>query len=61
MYQPKLTVKTAAELKAILGKDFPSQVAKIIDHIDPHCRTWIEQPGQWMFRRRVIRRDSWRT
>jgi hypothetical protein len=31
MYQPKLTVKTAAELKAILGKDFPSQVAKIID------------------------------
>ena len=43
MYQPKLTVKTAAELKAILGKDFPSQVAKIIDHIDPHCRTWIER------------------
>ena len=43
MYQPKLTVKTAAELKAILGKDFPSQVAKVIDHIDPHCRTWIER------------------
>jgi hypothetical protein len=36
-------LKTAAELKAILGKDFPSQVAKIIDHIDPHCRTWIER------------------
>ena len=43
MYQPKLTVKTAAELKAIRSKDFPSQVAKIIDHIDPHCRTWIER------------------
>jgi PPOX class probable FMN-dependent enzyme len=43
MYQPKLTVKTASEVKAILGKDFPSQVAKIIDHIDSHCRAWIER------------------
>jgi uncharacterized protein len=43
MYQPKVTVKTAAEVKAILGKDFPSQVAKIIDHIDSHCRAWIER------------------
>jgi len=43
MYQPKLPVKTAAEVKAILGKDFPSQVAKILDHIDPHCRAWIER------------------
>ena len=43
MYQPRMTVKTAAEVKAILGKDFPSQVAKIMDHIDPHCRAWIER------------------
>jgi len=43
MYQPSVTVKTAAELKAILGKDFPSQVAKVIDHIDSHCRAWIER------------------
>jgi PPOX class probable FMN-dependent enzyme len=43
MYQPKVTVKTAAEVKAILGEDFPSQVAKTIDHIDLHCRTWIER------------------
>ena len=43
MYQPTLTVKTASEVKAILGKDFPSQVAKIIDHIDSHCRAWIER------------------
>ena len=43
MYQPKVTVKTAAEVKAILGEDFPSQVAKIIDHIDLHCRAWIER------------------
>jgi PPOX class probable FMN-dependent enzyme len=43
MYQPKVTVKTAAEVKAILGEDFPSQVAKILDHIDVHCRAWIER------------------
>ncbi len=43
MYQPKVTVKSAAEVKAILGEDFPSQVAKIIDHIDAHCRAWIER------------------
>src|SRR5438094_1375907 len=43
MYQPKVTVKSAAEVKAILGADFPSQVAKIIDHIDSHCRAWIER------------------
>ena len=40
MYQPKVPVKTAAEVKAILGKDFPSQVGKILDHIDAHCRAW---------------------
>lgn len=43
MFQPKFPIKTAAELKAILGEDFPSQIAKIIDHIDPHCRAWIER------------------
>jgi uncharacterized protein len=43
MYQPKVTVKTPAEIKEILGADFPSQVAKIIDHIDSHCRAWIER------------------
>jgi uncharacterized protein len=43
MYQPKVPVKTAAEVKAILGKDFPSKVAKILDHIDAHCRAWIER------------------
>jgi len=30
-------------MKEILGEDFPSQTAKVIDHIDPHCRTWIEK------------------
>jgi len=43
MYQPKAPIKTAEEVKAILGPDFPSQVAKIIDHIDPHCQAWIEK------------------
>ena len=43
MYQPKVPVTTAAEIKAILGPDFSSQVGKIIDHIDPHCRAWIER------------------
>ncbi len=43
MYQARVTVKTAAEVKAILGEDFPSQVAKILDHIDVHCRAWIER------------------
>jgi predicted pyridoxine 5'-phosphate oxidase superfamily flavin-nucleotide-binding protein len=43
MYQAKFPVRTASEIKAILGPDFPSQVSKIIDHIDPHCRAWIER------------------
>ena len=43
MYQPKLPVTSASEIKTILGPDYPSQVAKIIDHIDAHCRAWIER------------------
>jgi len=43
MYQPKAPIVTTEEIKAILGPDFPSQTAKIIDHIDPHCRAWIER------------------
>jgi hypothetical protein len=43
MYQPKFPIRTAAEVKAILGPDFASQVAKIIDHIDPYCQAWIER------------------
>jgi hypothetical protein len=35
--------RLTAELKSILGPDFPSQVAKVIDHIDDHCRAWIER------------------
>jgi hypothetical protein len=43
MFQPKFPIKTAVEVKAILGEDFPSQIAKIIDSIDLHCRAWIER------------------
>ena len=43
MYQPKVPITSAAEVKAILGSDFPSQIAKVIDHIDAHCKAWIER------------------
>ncbi|THD60898.1 MAG: pyridoxamine 5'-phosphate oxidase family protein [Bradyrhizobium sp.] len=43
MYRPKVPVTSAAEVKAILGPDFPNQIAKVIDHIDPHCKAWIER------------------
>lgn len=43
MYEAKNVVTTAEGVKDILGKDFPSQINKVIDHIDAHCRAWIER------------------
>jgi predicted pyridoxine 5'-phosphate oxidase superfamily flavin-nucleotide-binding protein len=43
MYQPRSVITTADEIKALLGPVFETQVARIIDHIDPHCRAWIER------------------
>jgi len=43
MYQPKVPITSADEVKAILGPDFPNQIAKVIDHIDAHCKAWIER------------------
>jgi uncharacterized protein len=43
VYQPKVPITSAAEVKAILGPDIPSQIAKVIDHIDAHCKAWIER------------------
>jgi PPOX class probable FMN-dependent enzyme len=43
MYQPKVPITSAAEVKAILGPDLPSQIAKVTDHIDAHCEAWIER------------------
>ena len=43
MYQPKSVVTSAAEIRTLLGPVFESQVNKVIDRIDPHCRAWIER------------------
>ena len=43
MYQPSDVIRTEAEIRDILGEVLPSQVNKIIDHIDQHCRAWIER------------------
>ena len=40
---PEKFVRTNDELVAILGKPIESQANKCIDHIDEHCRTWIER------------------
>lgn len=43
MYSATKPVASVKQLKSILGPDFPSQVAKVIDHLDEHCRAWIER------------------
>ena len=42
-YRPNQLVTSVTELEAILGEQFDSQVNKVIDHIDEHCRAWIER------------------
>jgi len=43
MYQPTHVVKSSDDVKTTLGPDFDNQVNKVIDHIDDHCRAWIER------------------
>jgi PPOX class probable FMN-dependent enzyme len=43
MYEAKNVVTSVEEVTEILGKEFPSQINKVIDHIDDHCRDWIER------------------
>ena len=43
MYQPTHVIASEAEVRAILGEVLSTQVNKVIDHIDHHCRTWIER------------------
>lgn len=43
MYKAKKPIRTAADLRPHLETMHPSQVNKIIDHIDDHCRAWIEK------------------
>lgn len=42
-YVPLQPVTNADEVQAILGEQYDSQVGKVIDHIDEHCRAWIER------------------
>ena len=42
-YEAEQVVTTVDELEAILGEQFDNQVNKVIDHIDEHCRAWIER------------------
>jgi len=43
MYEPKHIVSTEAEIREVLGDVLYSQDTKCIDHIDQHCRVWIER------------------
>ena len=43
MYEPDDVVTTVAEIRATLGETFETQANKAIDHIDDHCRVWIER------------------
>lgn len=42
-YVPKQPVTTVRDVESILGEQFENQVEKVIDHIDEHCRAWIER------------------
>jgi PPOX class probable FMN-dependent enzyme len=42
-YVPDQVLTRADEVEAVLGEQFESQVDKVIDHIDEHCRAWIER------------------
>jgi hypothetical protein len=42
-YLPSQVVTSVGELESILGEQFDSQVGKVIDHVDDHCRAWIER------------------
>jgi PPOX class probable FMN-dependent enzyme len=43
MYQIKEPVLEGSQIREILGEEFSSQTNKVIDHIDAHCKIWIER------------------
>ncbi|GMG87233.1 MSMEG_1061 family FMN-dependent PPOX-type flavoprotein [Biformimicrobium ophioploci] len=43
MYEPKDVVSTPEVVQEVLGDVLFSQDTKCIDHIDAHCRAWIER------------------
>jgi hypothetical protein len=42
-FQPEQVVTSIHELEAVLGEQFDTQVGKVIDHVDAHCKAWIER------------------
>ncbi|NJL71370.1 MAG: hypothetical protein HC888_07020 [Candidatus Competibacteraceae bacterium] len=43
MYQAVDVLADPAKLRHVIGPIYPSQDDKVIDHIDRHCRAWIER------------------
>ena len=43
MYKASKPITSSADVQAILGDQFDNQQRKVIDHIDPLCRAWIER------------------
>ena len=43
MYPADEVIESEAEIRAVIDGIQPAQVTKIIDHIDRHCRAWIER------------------
>ncbi len=43
MYQATDPITTVDDLRALFGEMHPSQVNKVIDHIDDHLRAWIDR------------------
>jgi PPOX class probable FMN-dependent enzyme len=41
MYEVRMQITNAAEVRAILGPPMGNQERKVIDRIDEHCRAWI--------------------
>jgi PPOX class probable FMN-dependent enzyme len=42
-YEANNVLTSFAEVKASIGEDHPTQTNEVIDHIDAHCRAWIEK------------------
>lgn len=42
-YEPTDVVTSVAEIRAVIPNEFASQTGKIIDHVDPFVRVWIER------------------
>lgn len=43
MYQPKDIVTSEQQIREVIPDVFETQTGKILDHIDPLCRAWIER------------------